>query len=126
MAGVGFRKALALLWFAHAGLANKASPCLSLLMTGYVYILASRNNGTLYTGVTSDLEGRIWEHREGFTGGFTKKYGVKRLVWYRDYQHIGDAIVDEKRVKKWRRKWKLELIEAMNPEWDDLYEILNG
>ncbi|SFU13568.1 GIY-YIG nuclease family protein [Mesorhizobium sp. YR577] len=95
-------------------------------MTGYVYILASRKNGTLYTGVTGDLERRVWEHREGLTDGFTKKYGVRRLVWYRDYVDIGDAIVDEKRIKKWRRKWKLELIEAMNPEWDNLYEVLNG
>ena len=95
-------------------------------MAGYVYILASRKNGTLYTGVTSDLERRIWEHREELTGGFTKKYGVKRLVWYRDYDDIRDAIADEKRIKGWRRKWKLELIEAMNPGWHDLYEILNG
>ena len=66
------------------------------------------------------------EHREELTGGFTKKYGVKRLVWYRDYCDIGDAIVDEKRIKRWRRKWKLEMIEAMNPGWIDLYETLNG
>ena len=95
-------------------------------MSGYVYILASRKNGTLYTGVTGNLEQRIWEHREELTGGFTAKYGVKRLVWYRDYYEIGDAIIDEKRIKRWRRKWKLELIEAMNPGWDDLYETLNG
>ncbi|MCO5146230.1 MAG: GIY-YIG nuclease family protein [Aquamicrobium sp.] len=91
-------------------------------MGGYVYILASRKNGTLYTGVTSDLQGRIWEHREGITAGFTTKYDVRHLVWYRDYSDIRDAIDDEKRIKRWRRKWKLSLIEAMNPQWRDLYE----
>jgi len=94
-------------------------------MSAYVYILASRMNGTLYTGVTTDLEHRIWEHREELTGGFTQKYGVKRLVWYREYADVGLAIVDEKRIKRWRRKWKLELIEAMNPNWADLYEEFN-
>jgi putative endonuclease len=93
-------------------------------MGGYVYIMASRLNGTLYTGVTSDLERRDWEHRERLTSGFTAKYGVQRLVWYREYNDIRDAIDDEKRIKKWRRKWKLELIEAMNPKWMDLYELL--
>ena len=95
-------------------------------MSGYVYILASKKNGTLYTGVTSNLEQRIWEHREEITGGFTTRYGVKRLVWYQEYLNIGTAIVDEKRIKRWRRKWKLELIESMNPAWQDLYETLNG
>ncbi|MBN9036588.1 MAG: GIY-YIG nuclease family protein [Rhizobiales bacterium] len=93
-------------------------------MSGYVYILASRKNGTLYTGVTSDLERRVWEHQEDLTPGFTSRYGVKRLVWYRDYADIRDAIDDEKRIKRWRRKWKLELIEAMNPKWEDLAELL--
>ena len=95
-------------------------------MSGYVYILASRKHGTLYTGVTSDLERRVWEHREDLTPGFTKKYGVKRLVWYCEYSDIRDAIDDEKRIKKWRRKWKLELVERMNPGWSDLYETLGG
>ncbi|NRC53236.1 GIY-YIG nuclease family protein [Neoaquamicrobium sediminum] len=93
---------------------------------GYVYILASRKHGTLYIGVTADLERRIWEHREGLMQGFIRKYSVDRLVWYRDYDDIRDAIDDEKRIKKWRRKWKLDLVEAMNPEWNDLYETLNG
>ena len=93
-------------------------------MPAYVYILASRKNGTLYTGVTSDISKRIWEHKEEITGGFTKKYGVKRLVWYRYYDDIRDAIAEEKRIKRWRRKWKLEQIEAMNPAWNDLYEEL--
>jgi putative endonuclease len=95
-------------------------------MSGYVYILASQKNGTLYTGVTRDLEHRVWEHREGLTGGFTKRYGVKRLVWYREYVDIGDAIADEKRIKRWLREWRLQLIESMNPEWEDLYATLNG
>ncbi len=90
------------------------------------YILASQKNGTLYTGVTGDLEHRVWEHREGLTGGFSKRYGVKRLVWYREYVEIGDAIADEKRIKRWLREWKLQLIELMNPEWEDLYATLNG
>ncbi len=95
-------------------------------MGGYVYILASRKHGTLYTGVTSDLERRIWEHREGLKKGFASKDGVDRLVWYRGYHDIRDAIDEEKRIKKWRRKWKRELVEAMNPAWEDLYETLNG
>ncbi len=94
----------------------------TVAMGGYVYILASRKNGTLYTGVTGDLQGRIWEHREKITGGFTAKYDVRCLVWYRDYPDIRDAIDDEKRIKRWRRKWKLALIETMNPQWRDLYE----
>ena len=91
-------------------------------MSGFVYIMASRKGGTLYTGVTADLPRRVWEHRDEVTGGFTAKYGVKRLVWYREFEDITDAIVEEKRIKKWRRTWKIELIEAMNPEWRDLYE----
>nr|WP_274709139.1 GIY-YIG nuclease family protein [Nitratireductor luteus] len=87
--------------------------------------MASRKNGTLYTGVTGNLEQRMWEHKEGLTGGFTKKYGVKTLVWYQEYRDIRDAIEDEKRIKRWRRRWKLEMIEAINPGWDDLYETLN-
>ena len=91
-------------------------------MSGFVYIMASRKGGTLYTGLTADLPRRVWEHRDEVTGGFTAKYGVKRLVWYREYDDITDAIAEEKRIKKWRRAWKIELIEAVNPEWRDLYE----
>ena len=91
-------------------------------MSGFVYIMASRTNGTLYTGVTADLPRRVWEHRDDIIDGFTAKYGVKRLVWYREYDDITDAIAEEKRIKKWRRAWKIQLIEAMNPEWRDLYE----
>lgn len=91
----------------------------------YVYILASQKNGTLYTGVTNDLARRIWEHKEGTIEGFTKKYDVKILVWYDVYNDVNEAIAHEKRLKRWNRKWKLELIEKNNPNWKDLYEDLN-
>ena len=86
-----------------------------------VYILASERNGTLYVGVTSDLIKRIWEHKNDLGDGFTKNYGVHRLVWYELYETMERAIMREKKLKKWRRAWKLELIEKMNPEWTDLY-----
>ena len=92
--------------------------------SSYVYILASGRNGTLYTGVTTALA-RIFEHREGRMPGFTRTYGVKRLVWYGTFSSIRDAIYAEKQIKRWRRSWKLELIEKMNPQWMDLYETLN-
>ncbi|MAY62767.1 MAG: endonuclease [Rhizobiales bacterium] len=91
-------------------------------MAGYVYIMASGRNGTLYIGVTSDLERRVYEHREGLLPGFTKKYDCRLLVWYQEFDRIGDAIQREKTLKQWYRKWKLKLIEDMNPNWDDLYE----
>lgn len=91
---------------------------------GYVYILASKRNGTLYTGVTSDLVRRVWEHKQDKVDGFTKRYGVHRLVYYEAHDDIRDAIVREKRIKKWNRQWKLELIEASNPNWHDLYDEL--
>ncbi len=91
------------------------------LMSGYVYILASKKNGTLYTGVTADLGRRVWEHKQGLTRGFTSRYGVVRLVWYQAFFEIGDAIIFEKRIKKWRRAWKIRLIEEMNPDWRELY-----
>jgi len=89
-----------------------------------VYILASRRNGTLYTGVTSDLIKRIWQHRHNVVDGFTKKYGVHRLVYYELHLEMVSAIVREKQIKKWNRAWKLLLIEQMNPRWDDLYKTL--
>ncbi|MCO5135760.1 MAG: GIY-YIG nuclease family protein [Phyllobacteriaceae bacterium] len=95
-------------------------------MAGYVYILASRKGGTLYTGVTSDLSRRVFEHKEKLLGGFTAKYAVDRLVWYEMLETMDDAIVAEKRIKRWRRRWKTELIEGINPEWDDLYQLLSG
>ena len=87
----------------------------------YVYILASRRNGTLYVGVTSDLVKRIWEHKNNVVEGFTRRYGVHRLVWYEIHETISAAIAREKAIKEWRRRWKLELIEEMNPDWRDLY-----
>jgi putative endonuclease len=89
-----------------------------------VYILASQRNGTLYIGVTSNLPKRVWEHREGLVDGFSKEYGVKNLVWYEMHDSAESAITREKRLKKWNRLWKLHLVEAMNPEWEDLYESL--
>ena len=91
-------------------------------MTGFVYIMASKRNGTLYTGVTSDLGRRAYEHREGLIDGFSKRYGCKMLVWYEEYFDIADAIQRKMNIKHWYRKWKLDLIEAINPEWNDLYE----
>ncbi|GIL00760.1 MAG: excinuclease ABC subunit C [Alphaproteobacteria bacterium] len=93
-------------------------------MSGYVYIMASRKGGTLYTGVTADLATRAWEHRDKVLPGFTARYSVTRLVWYREYDDITQAIAEEKRIKRWRRRWKIELIEGMNPEWRDLYPTL--
>ena len=91
-----------------------------------VYILASGRNGTLYTGVTSDLPKRVWEHREGVVEGFSKRYDVKRLVHYELHETMEAAITREKQLKKWKRAWKLRLIEAENPEWEDLFDRLNG
>ena len=88
----------------------------------YVYLLASARNGTLYAGVTGDLSRRVEDHRAGVFRGFTRKYGVKMLVWYDVFDDVRDAIQREKTIKKWPRKWKLNLIEARNPDWRDLYE----
>jgi putative endonuclease len=93
-------------------------------MGGVVYILASRHHGTLYTGVTSDLLKRLVEHREGFVPGFTRKYGVKRLVWFEAHDDIAQAILREKRIKDWKRDWKIDLIERENPDWADLAQTL--
>ena len=89
-----------------------------------VYILASRRNGTLYVGVTSDIVKRIWEHKNHLTPGFTKRYGITQLVWYECHPSMGSAIAREKALKKWERGWKLQLIERENPEWQDLYGTL--
>ena len=86
-----------------------------------VYILASRRNGTLYIGVTSDLCSRIAQHRDGSIPGFTKKYNVKTLVWFQYLDSMPAAIAREKQLKEWKRGWKLELIESSNPDWRDLY-----
>jgi putative endonuclease len=87
----------------------------------FVYLLASRPYGTLYVGVTGNLVGRVAEHRDDIREGFTKAYGVHSLVWFEEYGDIQDAIVREKRIKKWRRAWKVELIEKANPRWEDLF-----
>ena len=91
-----------------------------------VYLLASRRNGVLYVGVTSDLAGRICVHRQGLNDGFTKRYGVHRLVYYEVHEGMKAAILRESRLKKWKRTWKVRLIENMNPEWADLYDDANG
>jgi putative endonuclease len=92
----------------------------------FVYILASRKHGTLYIGVTNELLRRTYEHREGLVEGFTRRYGVKRLVYYETYQDIREAIQREKALKEWRRDWKIALIERDNPDWCDLYGELAG
>ena len=87
-----------------------------------VYILASARNGTLYVGITSDLIKRIWQHKNDEADGFTRKYGIHTLVWFEQHTSAEAAIVREKQIKEWQRKWKLELIEAGNPTWRDLYD----
>jgi putative endonuclease len=91
---------------------------------GYVYIMASKRNGTIYIGVTSDLAKRAWEHREGLIKGFTKRYGCKVLVWYQAFDSLDAARHRELQMKEWQRGWKLRVIEKMNPEWKDLYRTL--
>ena len=90
----------------------------------YVYILASRRNGTLYVGVTSDLIKRVWEHKHKVVEGFTERYDVNKLVYYEQFPDVEHAIRREKRFKKYNRKWKTDLIEKVNPGWEDLYEDL--
>jgi putative endonuclease len=90
----------------------------------YTYIVASGPYGTLYTGSTDDLGRRVYEHREKLRAGFTAKHGVTKLVWYEPFEERENAFRRERRIKEWRRKWKIELIEAMNPTWADLYEEL--
>ena len=87
-----------------------------------VYIMASMKNGTLYIGMTNDLVRRVYEHKSGTTGGFTKKYSVHTLVYYEQTDDVFSAIRRERQLKKWYRKWKIELIERGNPEWHDLYD----
>lgn len=91
---------------------------------GFVYMMASGRNGTLYIGVTSDLVQRVWQHREGVADGFTRKYGCKQLVWFEAYDDLQEARQREVRMKKWNRQWKLREIELMNPDWDDLFESI--
>jgi putative endonuclease len=93
-------------------------------MGGWVYIMTNKRDGTLYVGVTSNLSMRGYQHREGLVPSFTKRYGLKRLVYYESYADIRDAIQREKTMKHWPRAWKVRLIHGFNPEWDDLYETL--
>lgn len=90
----------------------------------YVYILASKKNGTLYIGVTSNLLKRTYEHKNNALGGFTKKYGVHKLIYYEESNNIYSAIVREKQLKRWKRTWKIQIIEKFNPEWKDLYDSI--
>ena len=91
-----------------------------------VYIKASRRNGTIYVGVTADLIARASQHRAGSASVFTRKYGVTRLVWFELHETMEQAISREKVIKEWKRAWKIELIERMNPDWNDLYDQLNA
>ena len=97
-----------------------------LTNTYYVYILASGRNGTLYTGVTNDLVRRVWEHKQKAVPGFTKRYGVDRLVWFESGNSIEAAIAREKQLKHWNRQWKIDLFKDINPNWDDLYPAIAG
>lgn len=91
-----------------------------------VYIMANRKNGTLYVGMTGNPVGRIWQHKNDWFDGFTREHGVKKLVWYEFHAEPERAIKREKQLKKWRRDWKIRLIEARNPDWRDLYSELTG
>lgn len=91
---------------------------------GYVYIMTNKSQGTLYIGVTSDIIKRVYEHKNDFIDGFTRKYELKRLVYYEVFDEIAEAIKREKQLKEWQRKWKIELIEKQNPKWEDLYETI--
>jgi putative endonuclease len=95
-----------------------------MAMGGWVYIMSNRPNGTLYVGVTSNLPRRVWEHREGLVDGFTKRYGLKMLVYAEQHPDIGTAIQRETTMKHWPRAWKVNLILAQNPDWADLYSQL--
>ena len=100
------------------------STSLSDMNTYYVYILASKRNGSLYIGVTNNLIGRVYEHKNDMIDGFTKKYRVHKLVYYEQTNDINSAIQREKQLKKWRRQWKIDLIEKNNPNWDDIYKAM--
>ena len=86
-----------------------------------VYMLASKRGGTLYVGVTSNLVQRVWQHKSDFIEGFTKRYGIHTLVWYEPHETMESAITREKAIKRWKRDWKIKLIEEINPSWQDLY-----
>jgi putative endonuclease len=92
----------------------------------YGYVLASKRNGTLYIGVTNNLLRRVHQHKSGGVPGFTRRYGVDKLVYYETFANVCDALTAEKRLKAWKRQWKIELIEERNPQWHDLYDVLTG
>lgn len=91
---------------------------------GYVYIMANKPQGTIYIGVTSDIIKRVYEYKNDFVDGFTRKYALKSLVYYEVFDEIAEAIKREKQLKEWQRKWKIELIEKQNPKWEDLYKAI--
>ena len=93
-------------------------------MGGYVYLMSNQPDGTLYCGVTADLARRVYEHRTGAAGGFTRRYRLTRLVWYEAFDDIRDAIQRETSIKRWPRAWKVRLIHQLNPDWADLYDTL--
>ena len=102
----------------------RLSPTIERMRGGWVYILTNRRNGTLYVGVTAEIARRSWEHRGATDDGFTKRYGLKRLVYAERHDDIRAAIQREKNVKHWPRAWKIALIEGQNPDWKDLYDGL--
>jgi putative endonuclease len=110
----------------HVFAAAAALPTFAQMRGGWVYIVTNRPNGTLYTGVTADIARRAFEHREGLYKGFTKRYGLNRLVWFEFYDAISTATQREKNMKHWPRAWKVRLILVMNPDWADLYLDLNS
>ena len=89
-----------------------------------VYMLSNERNGTLYIGVTSNLVQRVWQHKQSLADGFTKKYGLKKLVWFEASDNMASVIQREKQIKKWNREWKKELVEKTNPYWNDLYDSI--
>jgi putative endonuclease len=91
---------------------------------GFVYMMSNKQDGVLYIGVTSDIVKRVYEHKNGFADGFTKKYNLKNLVYYEVYDEIEEAIKREKQLKNWHREWKVELVNKQNPNWEDLYESI--
>jgi len=107
--------------FRHSELDSESKPK-GKKMSAYIYIMSNKKNGTLYVGVTSDIIKRIYEHKNSITDGFTKKYNLKKLVYYEIYDDITEAIKREKQLKNWQRDWKVELINKMNGDWDDLYD----
>jgi len=94
------------------------------MKVGYVYLMASKRNGTLYLGVTSSLAQRAWQHRNKLMNGFSKDYGCTKLVWFEMFEDLQEGRACELRMKKWKRVWKIELIEKMNPGWEDLFESI--